>query len=138
MTLKDESKLNNAIPRFERKIILLVEIQAATIEAVEQYLHVTGALVETVDSLAAAGERLAFFTPNIIMTNLQLFQESRLTLLTQVKVYERKFNRAQIPIVAIADYSNEEGEIALDTGFQAYIRPPIEAASLYAAISQFI
>lgn len=130
--------MNSTIPQLKHTIILLLETESTTIEAIEQSLQATGAIVVQVDSLAAAKKQLAFFTPNIIMTNLQLCQENRLTLLTQVKVYERSFNRPQIPMIAITDYSNEEGEIALDTGFQAYIRPPIEAASLYAAISQFI
>lgn len=96
------------------------------------------ALVVRVTSIQVAGERLSFIAPHIVITNLQLCQENGFLLLNRVRAYELSLNRAGIPMIAIAEYSDIEGEIALDAGFQAYLRTPIEADRLYATISQFI
>lgn len=130
--------MNSEIPSFDNLVILLVETKITTVEAIEQCLQGTGAIVMRVASLQAAGERLSFIAPDIVITNLQLCQENGFILLNQVRAYERSLNRAQIPMIAIADHNDMEGEIALDAGFQAYLRQPINATSLYATISQFV
>lgn len=130
--------MNDPITRFNNTVILLVETKVTTAEAIEQHLEAVGAIVVRVASLGAAGERLAFIAPDIIITNLQLCQENGFILLNQVRAYERFLNRPQIPMIAIADHSDEEGEIALEAGFQAYIRAPINATHLYATLRQFV
>jgi CheY-like chemotaxis protein len=119
-------------------VILLVETKVTTVAAIEQCLKDTGAIVVRVASLQAAGERLSFITPDIIITNLQLCQENGFILLNQVRAYERRLNKAQIPMIAIVNDRNMEGKIALDAGFQAYLRTPIKPNKLYDAIRQFV
>lgn len=130
--------MNDPITRFNNAVILLVETKATTAAAIEQHLEAVGAIIVRVASLDTAGERLAFIAPDIIITNLQLCQENGFTFPIRVRAYERFLKRPQIPMIAIADYSDKEGEIALDAGFQAYIRTPITAASLYATLRQFV
>ncbi|MBL1176906.1 response regulator [Pantanalinema sp. GBBB05] len=130
--------MSGALPRFDNLVVLLVETQITTVEAVKQCLKGTGAIVMRVASLQTAGERLSFIAPDIVITNLQLCEENGFILLKQVRAYERSLNRTQIPMIAIADYSDVEGEIALAAGFQAYIRTPIAANSLYATLRRFI
>lgn len=91
-----------------------------------------------VASLQAAGERLSFIAPDIVITNLQLCQENGFILLNQVRIYERSLNRTQIPMIAIADHSDKEGDIALEAGFQAYLRIPIKPDNLYDVLRRFV
>lgn len=130
--------MSDVLPKFDNIVILLVETQITTVAAIDQCLKGTGAIVMRVASLQAAGERISFIAPDIVITNLQLCQENGFILLNQVRIYERSLNRTQIPMIAIADHSDVEGDIALAAGFQAYIKAPIEASKFYETMGQLI
>lgn len=71
------------------------------------------------------------------MTNLQLGDEDGFRLLNLIRSYEQSLGRVEeTPMIAIADYSDIEGETALAAGFQAYIRTPIYPYQLYEAMRQ--
>lgn len=130
--------MNDPITRFNNAVILLVETEEATAAAIEQHLEAIGAIVVRVTSLDTARERLAFISPEIIISNLQLCKENGFTLLLRVRAYERLLKHTRIPMIAIVGHSNMAGEVALEAGFQAYITTPITAANLYATLRRFV
>ncbi|MBL1176650.1 response regulator [Pantanalinema sp. GBBB05] len=134
----EERKLNDALTQFDTLTVLLVETNTNTVGVLGRYLEIFGAAVVRAVSMPEVEECLSFITPDVVMTNVQLEKANGLIVLTTIREHERGIKRPQIPIIAIVDYSDVEGEIALSAGFQAYIRTPIEPIRLYATMRQFV
>ena len=116
--------------------ILIVEDNALNIklfcDLLEAHGHATCAVIDSREALATAQE----FTPDLVITDIQLPHVSGLELIRMIRADERL---AEVPIMAVTAYATSGDEDrAREIGAQAYVAKPISVARFVQTVEDLL
>lgn len=107
--------------------VLVVDDDAPSVKLLSVVLRSEGCLVETARSAEEAIERLRTLRPDVIVVDLILPLMSGLLLADHLKTDPAT---SRIALIAVTAFNGQKSErIALQAGFSAYVRKPIDPTS---------
>jgi len=117
--------------------ILLVEDEPDASEVIAMVLKDSGAQVEAVESARDALQRMPYFYPDLLLSDIGLPVESGYDLIRQVRSLASDFKK--VPAIALTAFATEaDRNKSLSAGFQAHLAKPIEPAVLVRTIKSVI
>jgi CheY-like chemotaxis protein len=126
--------------------VLVVDDQAEARALVKDVLQDAGAEAVGVSAVRDALELLTRFTPDVLVTDVGMPGEDGYSLIRQVRQREHDRDRdgdrehrvdAHLPAIALTAYSRAEDRAhALESGFDAHLRKPVEREDLLVAIAK--
>lgn len=119
--------------------VLLIEDHATTRDELATILKNAGAVLDAVDSAAAAWEAMDRNTPSVIVCDLSLPTIDAGVLMREIRDAETSAGTRRVPAVALTTSGNETGMLkTAKEGFQASIEKPVRAADLVATLAALI
>lgn len=120
----------------EKTTILIVEDEPSIVELVTYTLREAGWNTSTASSVAEAWECIQHRTPQLVLLDWMLPDQSGLRLLSRIRG-DRQLN--ELPVIMLTAKSMEEDKIAgLDTGADDYITKPFSPRELTARIKALL
>jgi PAS domain S-box-containing protein len=117
--------------------ILLVEDEPDASEVIAMVLKDSGAQVEAVESARDALQRMPFFYPDVLLSDIGLPVESGYDLIKQVRALASDFKT--VPAIALTAFATEaDRNKSLSAGFQAHLAKPVEPADLVRTIRSVV
>jgi signal transduction histidine kinase/AmiR/NasT family two-component response regulator len=130
--------------------VLVVDDQAEAQALVKGVLQDAGAEAVGVSAVRDALELLTRFTPDVLVTDVGMPGEDGYSLIRQIRQREHERDRghdrdddhdhqpdAHLPAIALTAYSRAEDRAqALESGFDAHLRKPVERQDLLVAIAK--
>lgn len=114
---------------FDGVIILLVEDDPISREALELIFAHYGAEVLSADSVREALQQFERQTPTLVVSDIGLPQGDGYMLLRAIR--SREHGGGHVPAIAISGFpSRESGERARQAGFDVFLRKPVETSKL--------
>jgi len=111
--------------------VLFVEDDDDTRQMVAVALEQYGALVEAVDSVRAAMDRLDEFDPDLLLSDIGLPQQDGYELMRLIRSSGRR-----LPSIALTAYARpEDRQTALSAGYWHHVGKPVDMADLVTTIS---
>jgi CheY-like chemotaxis protein len=116
--------------------ILVVDDDAHTRQMLSEVLELFGARVRTAESVAAARRVLDEFTPDVVVSDVGMPQESGYDLIRQLRAMPREHGGGA-PAIAFTGYARpEDRDRALDAGYQDVVPKPVDLERLLRAIAR--
>lgn len=116
--------------------ILVVDDDAHTRQMLSEVLELFGAHVRTAESVAAARRALDEFTPDVVVSDVGMPQESGYDLIRQLRALPREHG-GSAPAIAFTGYSRpEDRDRALDAGYQDVVPKPVDLERLLRTIAR--
>lgn len=127
-SLADHDTDEIAVGAFAGIIVLLVEDDPVTREALELILEHYGARVLSAESMRDALEHYERDAPSILISDIGLQQGDGYMLLRAIRARE---HGSRIPAIAVSGFpSRETSDRARQAGFDAFLRKPVRIQSL--------
>lgn len=118
--------------------ILIVEDDADSRNVLALLLQKLGALVEAAASVREALDRLAARRPDVLVSDIGMPDEDGYSLIRQVRQMPGDEAR-KLPAIALTAYARrQDGEAALDAGFDCHLPKPVAPAELIRAIKGIV
>ncbi|HUO83539.1 MAG TPA: ATP-binding protein, partial [Thermoanaerobaculia bacterium] len=116
--------------------LLVVEDEADTRALIGRMLEQSGAEVRCVESAAEALRILDDYHPDLIVSDLAMPEADGYALLHAVRTRPEGM---EVPVIALTAYGREEDQASvLASGFQGYLRKPIEPEQLTLSIASIL
>jgi PAS domain S-box-containing protein len=114
--------------------VLAIDDQAYTRDIVAAILRRAGAEVTTASSVREALECVAKSTPDVIVCDIAMPQEDGYTFVHELRT-NPDAHVASLPVIALTAFGRaEDQESALASGFNDYLKKPVEPADLANAV----
>jgi PAS domain S-box-containing protein len=114
--------------------VLAVDDQAYTRDVVAAILRRCGAEVSTATSVREATEKVTASTPNVIVCDIAMPQEDGYAFVRELRS-NADTRIASLPVIALTAFGRaEDRETALASGFDDYLKKPVEPADLANAV----
>ncbi|HEX8617471.1 MAG TPA: GAF domain-containing protein, partial [Thermoanaerobaculia bacterium] len=118
--------VSHAMPSLEGMSLLLIDDEAMTRDVIAVMLRRAGAKIVTADSVRAAQEALAGFKPDAILSDIAMPGEDGYAFLRAFRVHDQT-----TPVIALTAFGRpEDREKALASGFNAFIKKPVDPVVL--------
>jgi PAS domain S-box-containing protein len=132
----ESSLQNTASVRLSNIKVLLLEDSDDNRMLIQLILKGAGAEVVEAASAAEAREKLRTFSPDVIVSDIGLPDESGLEFMRKLR---RESSEKFVPAVALSAYVREvEIADALSAGFQAHVAKPLNPAKLLETVAQVL
>jgi signal transduction histidine kinase/ActR/RegA family two-component response regulator len=133
---KENAKASfTSLPRLDNVRVLVVDDDRDTLQILSVMLSESGANVQTASSVGEAMEILAWYQPDVLVSDLAMPGEDGYSLIRKVRALEAGKKR-QTPVVALTSYVRVEDRArALSTGFNMFVPKPVQLDELVTAIS---
>jgi CheY-like chemotaxis protein len=123
--------------QLENRRILVIDDDADILELIRYALEHRGARVDTVQSAAAALDRLAIQSYDVLVSDLGLPEKDGLTLMREVRAQSHALR--SLRTVALTGYASEaDGRQCLEAGFELHLVKPISPWELARAITRLL
>jgi CheY-like chemotaxis protein len=120
-----------SIGDFDGVVLLLVEDDPVTREALEVIFTYYGAQVCSAESVRGALEQFEENAPTLVISDIGLPQGDGYSLLRTIRSREERDGGGHVPAIAISGFpSHESGERARQAGFDAFLGKPVETREL--------
>ncbi|HEX3582657.1 MAG TPA: GAF domain-containing protein [Thermoanaerobaculia bacterium] len=120
---------STSLPVLSDVTVLVVDDQQYTRDVVAGILRHTGAKVETAGSVREALPLFQRTEPDIVVCDIAMPEEDGYVFLREVR--GRPDRRRSTPILALTAFGRTEDRLhALDAGFDAYLKKPVDPAEL--------
>jgi PAS domain S-box-containing protein len=114
------------MPSLEGMSLLVIDDEAMTRDVISVMLRRAGAKVVTADSVRAAHDALAGFRPDAILSDIAMPGEDGYTFLRGFREHDQT-----TPVIALTAFGRpEDREKALTSGFNAFLKKPIDPVAL--------
>ncbi len=134
-TLPDSIMAFSGAPSLEGLRLLVVDDDSDARELMVIMLSQHGAEVTSVSSAAEALDALKSFTPDVLVSDIEMPGEDGYSLIRKVRALERDQDR-QLPSIALTAHARVEDRVrALSSGFQSHVSKPVEAVELITVIA---
>jgi CheY-like chemotaxis protein len=118
--------------------VLLIEDDPLSREALELILDYCGAEVASVESAAEALAAYEHRAPTIMISDIGLPDLDGCNLLRTIRARQQRRGQ-HIPAIAVSGYSSQEtGERARNSGFDAFLTKPVEVVRLLQTVRELI
>ena len=118
--------------------VLVVDDEPDIRGMVSTLLEICGAHVTSADSAEKGAELLIRAKPDIVVTDLAMPGQDGFAFLKRIQSIENEHNW-RIPVAALTAYAGIEDEKkALEAGFEAYVRKPVDPAKLVSELARLI
>jgi CheY-like chemotaxis protein len=117
--------------------VLIVDDHPDAHELLALIITSAGATVKDADNAEAAYAIVERWKPNIIVADLHMPDQDGYAFMKRIRARPKE-EGGQIPAVAITGYGPEDRLTAFRAGYQNYIRKPVNAEELVAAIASLI
>ncbi len=119
--------------------ILLVEDDAATLDATGRVLEMHGAQVQALSSAAAARDAYVAQPPQLLICDIGLPGEDGFSLIQEIRSLEHDRGLPRAPALALTAFVREEDkQHALTAGFDRHLGKPVEIGPLIDIIRALI
>ncbi len=118
--------------------VLVVDDDADTCELLRRILEECGARVRTSTSAQSALEQWESAPPHVLVSDISMPERDGYSLVREIR---RRPDAAggHVPAIALTAFGRPEDQrAALDAGFQAHMRKPVEPADLVTTISELV
>jgi CheY-like chemotaxis protein len=120
---------SRTLPALTDMTILIVDDQQYTRDVVAGILRHTGAAVHTASSVREALPLFRRIEPNVVVCDIAMPEEDGYVFLREVR--GRPDARQSTPILALTAFGRPEDRmLALNAGFDAYLKKPVDPAEL--------
>ncbi|HYK01679.1 MAG TPA: GAF domain-containing protein [Thermoanaerobaculia bacterium] len=114
--------------------LLVIDDEAMTRDVIAAILRRAGAHVVTADSVRAAHEALAEFTPNVILCDIAMPIDDGYAFLR-----EYRHRGGTSPVIALTAFGRpEDRDKALSSGFNAFLKKPVEPVVLAETVLEMV
>jgi CheY-like chemotaxis protein len=128
-------ELPDDAPRLDGLKVLIVDRSEEVRDVVCRILKLTGAEVDTADSVGAAMTAIARHVPDVLVSEIDMEGETGYSLIRKVRSLPVDMGGA-LPAAALTAYSRIEDRVrALRSGFQMHMGKPIQPAELIAVVA---
>lgn len=118
--------------------LLLVDDDVDSLEMLRFVLKQGSGTVETASSAAEAFEKLEWFLPDVLISDIGLPGEDGLSLIARVRAFDSKNDR-HTAAIALTAYTRVEDRIrSLDAGFNTFVPKPVEIDELLTVLKQLL
>jgi PAS domain S-box-containing protein len=125
-------RVDDEMPSLEGMSLLVIDDEAMTRDVVTAILRRTGARVVTADSVRSAHEALAEIHPDVILCDIAMPVEDGYTFLRE---YRQRNGTA--PVIALTAFGRpEDREKALGSGFDAFLKKPVDPVVLARTVKE--
>jgi PAS domain S-box-containing protein len=125
-------------PRLAGIRLLIVEDNLDSLEMLRMVVESQGAEVRTATQSAEAQEMFVQWTPDVLISDIGLPDEDGYALIHKLNLLPQQ-QEHRVPAIALTGYAgDQEGECALESGFQMYFTKPIEPGKLIEAIADLV
>jgi PAS domain S-box-containing protein len=126
---------STSLPSLTDVTILVVDDQQFTRDVVAAILRRTGATVQTASSVREALQLFRKFEPHVVVCDIAMPEEDGYVFLREVRA--RPDALRSTPIVALTAFGRPEDRLlALDAGFNAYLKKPVDPAELAESVQR--
>jgi signal transduction histidine kinase len=131
---QDAAATPSALPSLTGIRVLAVDDQAYTRDVVAAILRRCGAHVSTATSVREAMEQLSASKPEVIICDIAMPQEDGYAFVRELRS-NADARIASLPVIALTAFGRaEDRETALASGFDNYLKKPVEPADLTDAV----
>lgn len=124
----------SSLPSLAGTKVLAVDDQTYTRDIVAAILRRCGAEVTTADSVAEALDQVAASKPDVIVCDIAMPQEDGYAFVRKLRSMSDK-KIASLPVIALTAFGRfEDRDTALSSGFDDYLKKPVEPADLANAV----
>ncbi|MEJ7596362.1 MAG: response regulator [Kofleriaceae bacterium] len=118
--------------------VLVVDDDVDVLRLIQILLQNAKAIVETAPSMTAALELLESFTPDVIVSDIEMPGHDGYELITSVR--ERSAERGgKLPAIALSAHVSEQDRLkAIAAGFNVHVKKPMRASHLIEAIRRVL
>lgn len=117
--------------------ILIVDDASDARELVSFILVKHGASVITASTVSEAFEKLASFTPDLVISDIEMPGEDGFSLIKKLKDFNRQ-QKLKIPAIALTAHARQSERLkVLSAGYQMHLIKPVEPEELLAVITNF-
>lgn len=117
--------------------ILIVDDASDARELIGFILIENGANVVTASTVSEAFEKLATFTPDLVISDIEMPGEDGFSLIKKLKDFNRQQKR-KIPAIALTAHARQSERLkVLAAGYQMHLIKPVEPEELLAVITNF-
>lgn len=123
--------------QLENRLILVIDDDADILELVRYALEHRGARVDTVQTAAAALDRLAVQRYDVLVSDLGLPEKDGLTLMREVRAKSHALR--ELRTVALTGYASEaDAQLCREAGFELHLVKPISPWELARSITRLL
>ena len=123
------------LPELRDVTVLVIDDQQYTRDVVAGILRHTGAMVHTAASVREALSLFRRMDPQVVVCDIAMPEEDGYVFLREVRA--RPDARRSTPILALTAFGRPEDRLlALNAGFDAYLKKPVDPAELAAAVQR--
>lgn len=135
-----EERVSSLLPlqTFPGVKILLVDDDVDSLEMLQFALNATSNTIETAGSVAEAMEKLEWFEPDVLVSDVGLPGEDGCSLIKKVRDLDAKTGRRTSAIALTAYTRVEDRSRALASGFNMFVPKPVELDELLAAVANLV
>lgn len=128
----------SSMPVLENVKVLLVDDDPDTLQILRVMLGESKATVETASSASEALEKIEWFRPHALVSDLAMPDEDGYSLIKKLKALGSD-NAYDIPAIALTSYVRVEDRArALAAGFSMFVPKPVEPEELVTAIANLV
>jgi CheY-like chemotaxis protein len=133
---KVSTKLNQTISVLTGKKILLVEDDVISAALLSVALEQKGMELKSATRASEALDILQDWCPDAIISDLGLPDEDGFSMIQKIRSFPGA--KKDVPALALTGYGNEEGDRALQAGFQNYKTKPVDPDSVVHLLMQML
>jgi CheY-like chemotaxis protein len=134
-----QPKSSEQMPRLlEGRRVLVVENDSDTLQMLKFVLEQNGADVTPTASVPAALEQFELRRPDVLLADIAMPDLNGYALITEVRRIDAETGGHTRAIAVTAFSTQRDQELALASGFQAYITKPFDPHALVQTILQLI
>jgi CheY-like chemotaxis protein len=131
---KSPDSLPSPLPSLAGMKVLAIDDQPNTRDVVAAILRRCGAEVFTADSASAGLEQVTATHPDVILCDIAMPQEDGYAFVRQLRAL-RDTKIAHLPVIALTAFGrSEDRDTALSSGFDDYLKKPVEPVDLANAV----
>ncbi len=123
-----------ALSSLAERLVLVIDDDAMTRDVIAAILRRCNAVVVTAESAQAAHQRIAERTPDAIVCDIAMPGEDGFDFVRQLRA-----TGSSVPVLALTAFGRpEDRERALSSGFDAYLKKPVDPATLARAVYDLV
>jgi len=128
----------STVPSLEHVKVLLVDDDHDTLQILQVMLSESKATVETAASAAEALQKIEWFRPDVLVSDLAMPDEDGFSLIKKLKALGPD-TAYDIPAIALTSYVRVEDRArALSAGFNLFVPKPVEPEELVTAVANLV
>jgi PAS domain S-box-containing protein len=132
-TLRPQRPVDDALPSLAGMSVLVIDDEEMTRDVVSAILRRAGANVVSAGSARAAFDALTHVRPHVIVCDIAMPIEDGYAFLRAFRTMGS--DAARVPVVALTAFGRpEDREKALSSGFDAYLKKPVDPSVLAATL----